>query len=156
MRPSNKHRGHPFLSFPLVAAHSGVLTWSLPLHVVCVQFAGSSGSGTSPARGIPMLVHSSPQHSLSNPLVSKHSVFLRRGWSRALPAVGGSVVGLPRRGSTAVLPCPSHLLLLLCVLNAVSAQQPFVHRLGPYGLFILQLRQDGASPPLFTQSHPGN
>uniref|UniRef100_A0A8C4E4Z9 non-specific serine/threonine protein kinase n=1 Tax=Dicentrarchus labrax TaxID=13489 RepID=A0A8C4E4Z9_DICLA len=28
------------------------------------------GSGTSPARGIPMLVRSSPQHSLSNPLVS--------------------------------------------------------------------------------------
>lgn len=37
------------------------------------QFAGSSGSGTSPARGIPMLVHSSPQHSLSNPLVRKES-----------------------------------------------------------------------------------
>ncbi|KAM8728966.1 serine/threonine-protein kinase tousled-like 2 isoform X1 [Acanthopagrus latus] len=32
------------------------------------EFAGSSGSGTSPARGIPMLVRSSPQHSLSNPL----------------------------------------------------------------------------------------
>uniref|UniRef100_A0A672JHN8 non-specific serine/threonine protein kinase n=1 Tax=Salarias fasciatus TaxID=181472 RepID=A0A672JHN8_SALFA len=30
------------------------------------QFAGSSGSGTSPARGIPLLVRSSPQHSLSN------------------------------------------------------------------------------------------
>ncbi|XP_034716111.1 serine/threonine-protein kinase tousled-like 2 isoform X1 [Etheostoma cragini] len=30
------------------------------------EFAGSSGSGTSPARGIPMLVRSSPQHSLSN------------------------------------------------------------------------------------------
>lgn len=37
------------------------------------QFAGSSGSGTSPARGIPMLVHASPQHSLSNPLVRKES-----------------------------------------------------------------------------------
>ncbi|XP_038591981.1 serine/threonine-protein kinase tousled-like 2 isoform X1 [Micropterus salmoides] len=32
------------------------------------EFAGSSGSGTSPARGIPILVRSSPQHSLSNPL----------------------------------------------------------------------------------------
>lgn len=32
------------------------------------ELAGSSGSGTSPARGIPMLVRSSPQHSLSNPL----------------------------------------------------------------------------------------
>ncbi|TMS22097.1 Serine/threonine-protein kinase tousled-like 2 [Larimichthys crocea] len=32
------------------------------------EFAGSSGSGTSPARGIPMLVRSYPQHSLSNPL----------------------------------------------------------------------------------------
>ncbi|CAG02645.1 unnamed protein product, partial [Tetraodon nigroviridis] len=32
------------------------------------EFAGSSGSGTSPAQGVPMLVHSSPQHSLSNPL----------------------------------------------------------------------------------------
>ncbi|XP_039990791.1 serine/threonine-protein kinase tousled-like 2 isoform X1 [Xiphias gladius] len=32
------------------------------------EFAGSSGSGTSPARCIPMLVRSSPQHSLSNPL----------------------------------------------------------------------------------------
>ncbi|XP_029953647.1 serine/threonine-protein kinase tousled-like 2 [Salarias fasciatus] len=30
------------------------------------EFAGSSGSGTSPARGIPLLVRSSPQHSLSN------------------------------------------------------------------------------------------
>lgn len=37
--------------------------------LACCQFAGSSGSGTSPARGIPMLVRSSPQHSLSNPLV---------------------------------------------------------------------------------------
>ncbi|XP_047464749.1 serine/threonine-protein kinase tousled-like 2 isoform X1 [Mugil cephalus] len=31
------------------------------------EFAGSSGSGTSPARFIPVLVRSSPQHSLSNP-----------------------------------------------------------------------------------------
>uniref|UniRef100_A0A8D3BCP1 non-specific serine/threonine protein kinase n=1 Tax=Scophthalmus maximus TaxID=52904 RepID=A0A8D3BCP1_SCOMX len=36
------------------------------------EFAGSSGSGTSPARGIPMLVRSSPQHSLSNPLQFQH------------------------------------------------------------------------------------
>uniref|UniRef100_A0A8C5GLJ9 non-specific serine/threonine protein kinase n=1 Tax=Gouania willdenowi TaxID=441366 RepID=A0A8C5GLJ9_GOUWI len=32
-------------------------------------FAGSSGSGTSPARGIPLLVRSSPQHSLSSLLL---------------------------------------------------------------------------------------
>ncbi|XP_008290447.1 serine/threonine-protein kinase tousled-like 2 isoform X1 [Stegastes partitus] len=31
------------------------------------EFASSSGSGTSPARGIPLLVRSFPQHSLSNP-----------------------------------------------------------------------------------------
>ncbi|KAM7381601.1 hypothetical protein PAMA_012440 [Pampus argenteus] len=31
------------------------------------EFVGSSGSGTSPARGFPVLVRSSPQHSLSNP-----------------------------------------------------------------------------------------
>ncbi|KAK2884737.1 serine/threonine-protein kinase tousled-like 2 isoform X1 [Channa argus] len=31
------------------------------------EFAGSSGSGTSPGRGISMLVRSFPQHSLSNP-----------------------------------------------------------------------------------------
>ncbi|KAI4895045.1 hypothetical protein NFI96_016159 [Prochilodus magdalenae] len=31
------------------------------------EFAGGSGPGTSPARGIPPLVRSSPQHSLSNP-----------------------------------------------------------------------------------------
>uniref|UniRef100_A0A7N6F6V4 non-specific serine/threonine protein kinase n=1 Tax=Anabas testudineus TaxID=64144 RepID=A0A7N6F6V4_ANATE len=31
------------------------------------QFAGGSGPGTSPARGIPPVVRSSPQHSLSNP-----------------------------------------------------------------------------------------
>ncbi|KAL7372917.1 hypothetical protein ABVT39_024004 [Epinephelus coioides] len=37
------------------------------------EFAGSSGSGTSPARGIPMLVRSSPQHSLSNPLFQQGS-----------------------------------------------------------------------------------
>uniref|UniRef100_A0A667ZHE7 non-specific serine/threonine protein kinase n=1 Tax=Myripristis murdjan TaxID=586833 RepID=A0A667ZHE7_9TELE len=34
------------------------------------KFAGGSCPGTSPARGIPMLVRSSPQHSLSNPPVS--------------------------------------------------------------------------------------
>lgn len=33
------------------------------------QFAGGSGPGTSPARGIPPVVRSSPQHSLSNPPV---------------------------------------------------------------------------------------
>uniref|UniRef100_A0AAQ4Q2V3 non-specific serine/threonine protein kinase n=1 Tax=Gasterosteus aculeatus aculeatus TaxID=481459 RepID=A0AAQ4Q2V3_GASAC len=38
--------------------------------IINFPFAGSSGSGTSPARGVPMLVRSSPQHSLSNPLVS--------------------------------------------------------------------------------------
>ncbi|KAK2829544.1 hypothetical protein Q7C36_017534 [Tachysurus vachellii] len=31
------------------------------------EFAGGSGTGTSPARGIPPVVRSSPQHSLSNP-----------------------------------------------------------------------------------------
>uniref|UniRef100_A0A4W4EZ45 non-specific serine/threonine protein kinase n=1 Tax=Electrophorus electricus TaxID=8005 RepID=A0A4W4EZ45_ELEEL len=33
----------------------------------CMCFAGGSGAGTSPARGIPPVVRSSPQHSLSNP-----------------------------------------------------------------------------------------
>ncbi|XP_030629110.1 serine/threonine-protein kinase tousled-like 2 [Chanos chanos] len=33
------------------------------------EFAGGSGPGTSPARGIPPLVRASPQHSLSNPPV---------------------------------------------------------------------------------------
>ncbi|XP_030611265.1 serine/threonine-protein kinase tousled-like 2 [Archocentrus centrarchus] len=37
------------------------------------DFAGSSGSGTSPARSIPMLVRSSPQHSLSNPMLQHSS-----------------------------------------------------------------------------------
>ncbi|KAG5279144.1 hypothetical protein AALO_G00074580 [Alosa alosa] len=31
------------------------------------EFAGAGGPGTSPARGVPPLVRSSPQHSLSNP-----------------------------------------------------------------------------------------
>uniref|UniRef100_A0A3P9IRW5 non-specific serine/threonine protein kinase n=1 Tax=Oryzias latipes TaxID=8090 RepID=A0A3P9IRW5_ORYLA len=34
------------------------------------EFAGGSGPGTSPARGIPPVVRSSPQHSLSNPPVA--------------------------------------------------------------------------------------
>lgn len=34
------------------------------------QFAGGSGPGTSPARGLPPVVRSSPQHSLSNPPVT--------------------------------------------------------------------------------------
>ncbi|XP_014858949.1 PREDICTED: serine/threonine-protein kinase tousled-like 2 isoform X1 [Poecilia mexicana] len=34
------------------------------------EFAGGSGPGTSPARGIPPVVRSSPQHSLSNPPVT--------------------------------------------------------------------------------------
>uniref|UniRef100_A0A668TBV8 non-specific serine/threonine protein kinase n=1 Tax=Oreochromis aureus TaxID=47969 RepID=A0A668TBV8_OREAU len=38
-----------------------------------LEFAGSSGSGTSPARSIPMLVRSSPQHSLSNPMLQHNS-----------------------------------------------------------------------------------
>uniref|UniRef100_A0A7N6ATG2 non-specific serine/threonine protein kinase n=1 Tax=Anabas testudineus TaxID=64144 RepID=A0A7N6ATG2_ANATE len=37
------------------------------------QFAGGSGPGTSPARGIPPVVRSSPQHSLSNPPVTKNT-----------------------------------------------------------------------------------
>ncbi|XP_028332803.1 serine/threonine-protein kinase tousled-like 2 isoform X1 [Gouania willdenowi] len=37
------------------------------------EFAGSSGSGTSPARGIPLLVRSSPQHSLSSLLFQQGS-----------------------------------------------------------------------------------
>nr|XP_057917745.1 serine/threonine-protein kinase tousled-like 2 isoform X2 [Doryrhamphus excisus] len=37
------------------------------------EFAGSSGSGTSPARSIPMLVRSSSQHSLSNPSFQQSS-----------------------------------------------------------------------------------
>uniref|UniRef100_A0AAX7TFL0 non-specific serine/threonine protein kinase n=1 Tax=Astatotilapia calliptera TaxID=8154 RepID=A0AAX7TFL0_ASTCA len=42
------------------------------------RFAGGSGPGTSPARGIPPVVRSSPQHSLSNPpvMVSIISCFL--------------------------------------------------------------------------------
>uniref|UniRef100_A0A8C9ZEL6 non-specific serine/threonine protein kinase n=1 Tax=Sander lucioperca TaxID=283035 RepID=A0A8C9ZEL6_SANLU len=36
----------------------------------CQSFAGGSGPGTSPARGIPPVVRSSPQHSLSNPPVT--------------------------------------------------------------------------------------
>ncbi|KAM4598002.1 serine/threonine-protein kinase tousled-like 2 isoform 1-T1 [Polymixia lowei] len=34
------------------------------------EFAGGSGPGTSPARGVPPVVRSSPQHSLSNPPVT--------------------------------------------------------------------------------------
>lgn len=64
--PNNNNRKHPVVSLHLVHVESSS-SYS------CVQFAGSSGSGTSPARGIPMLVHSSPQHSLSNPLVSDQS-----------------------------------------------------------------------------------
>uniref|UniRef100_A0A4W6BZM3 non-specific serine/threonine protein kinase n=1 Tax=Lates calcarifer TaxID=8187 RepID=A0A4W6BZM3_LATCA len=45
-----------------------------------LEFAGSSGSGTSPARGIPMLVRSSPQHSLSNPLVKCLFLFFLSSW----------------------------------------------------------------------------
>uniref|UniRef100_A0A8D3EAJ9 non-specific serine/threonine protein kinase n=1 Tax=Scophthalmus maximus TaxID=52904 RepID=A0A8D3EAJ9_SCOMX len=43
-----------------------------PLLFLCLsleKFAGGSGPGTSPARGIPPVVRSSPQHSLSNPPV---------------------------------------------------------------------------------------
>ncbi|XP_077351513.1 serine/threonine-protein kinase tousled-like 2 isoform X2 [Festucalex cinctus] len=37
------------------------------------EFAGGSGPGASPARGIPSVVRSSPQHSLSNPPVTQGS-----------------------------------------------------------------------------------
>uniref|UniRef100_A0A8C2XQA3 non-specific serine/threonine protein kinase n=1 Tax=Cyclopterus lumpus TaxID=8103 RepID=A0A8C2XQA3_CYCLU len=40
------------------------------LSLLVCQFAGGSGPGTSPARGIPPVVRSSPQHSLSNPPVT--------------------------------------------------------------------------------------
>uniref|UniRef100_A0A3B3W0J1 non-specific serine/threonine protein kinase n=1 Tax=Poecilia latipinna TaxID=48699 RepID=A0A3B3W0J1_9TELE len=40
------------------------------------EFAGGSGPGTSPARGIPPVVRSSPQHSLSNPPVTVSVVWL--------------------------------------------------------------------------------
>uniref|UniRef100_H2UCJ8 non-specific serine/threonine protein kinase n=1 Tax=Takifugu rubripes TaxID=31033 RepID=H2UCJ8_TAKRU len=54
---------------------------------------GSSGSGTSPARGIPMLVHSSPQHSLSNPLVSVDGVSGRSTPTHACGSCDVPVVG---------------------------------------------------------------
>uniref|UniRef100_A0A8C6KPS4 non-specific serine/threonine protein kinase n=1 Tax=Nothobranchius furzeri TaxID=105023 RepID=A0A8C6KPS4_NOTFU len=41
------------------------------------EFAGGSGPGTSPARGIPPVVRSSPQHSLSNPPVTVSTFALR-------------------------------------------------------------------------------
>uniref|UniRef100_A0A672ZWI6 non-specific serine/threonine protein kinase n=1 Tax=Sphaeramia orbicularis TaxID=375764 RepID=A0A672ZWI6_9TELE len=60
------------LSNPSVLALSvlplNCFTLLLFLHVC--QFAGGSGPGTSPARGIPPVVRSSPQHSLSNPPVT--------------------------------------------------------------------------------------
>uniref|UniRef100_A0A8C6UZW6 non-specific serine/threonine protein kinase n=1 Tax=Neogobius melanostomus TaxID=47308 RepID=A0A8C6UZW6_9GOBI len=40
--------------------------WQRP----CQSFAGGTGPGTSPARGIPPVIRSSPQHSLSNPPVT--------------------------------------------------------------------------------------
>lgn len=97
------------------------------------QFAGSSGSGTSPARGIPMLVHSSPQHSLSNPLVRKESSAYRFFFFQ--PAELHSNADMVVLVSFKV--CLSYSFL--SVLNAVSAQQPVIHRLGPHRLFILQL-----------------
>uniref|UniRef100_A0A671WMW5 non-specific serine/threonine protein kinase n=1 Tax=Sparus aurata TaxID=8175 RepID=A0A671WMW5_SPAAU len=47
-----------------------VSTFLLFLSFHVCQFAGGSGPGTSPARGIPPVVRSSPQHSLSNPPVT--------------------------------------------------------------------------------------
>lgn len=60
---------------------------SLSLHVC--QFAGGSGPGTSPARGIPPVVRSSPQHSLSNPPVTVSMSALRSvsRSSRLFPAI---------------------------------------------------------------------
>lgn len=57
----------PPWSFPLNCFFLFLLPFVLPLPVY--QFAGGSGPGTSPARGIPPVVRSSPQHSLSNPPV---------------------------------------------------------------------------------------
>uniref|UniRef100_A0AAQ5YPQ1 non-specific serine/threonine protein kinase n=1 Tax=Amphiprion ocellaris TaxID=80972 RepID=A0AAQ5YPQ1_AMPOC len=48
------------------------------------EFAGGSGPGTSPARGIPPVVRSSPQHSLSNPPVT---VSMSALWSLLFPAL---------------------------------------------------------------------
>lgn len=64
------------------------------VNLPCGQFAGSSGSGTSPARGIPMLVRSSPQHSLSNPLVST-SIHLHSSPPLCLSFLSCFTVGLP-------------------------------------------------------------
>uniref|UniRef100_A0AAQ4S3Z8 non-specific serine/threonine protein kinase n=1 Tax=Gasterosteus aculeatus aculeatus TaxID=481459 RepID=A0AAQ4S3Z8_GASAC len=50
-----------FVFFPFIKLGSSLFTR---------QFAGGSGPGTSPARGIPPVVRSSPQHSLSNPPVT--------------------------------------------------------------------------------------
>ncbi|XP_029932997.1 serine/threonine-protein kinase tousled-like 2 isoform X2 [Myripristis murdjan] len=60
------------------------------------EFAGGSCPGTSPARGIPMLVRSSPQHSLSNPPVQHGS-----------PSSTASVSTDPS-SSTAVKTAPMH------------------------------------------------
>ncbi|KAM4624333.1 serine/threonine-protein kinase tousled-like 2 isoform 1-T1 [Polymixia lowei] len=60
------------------------------------EFAGGSGLGISPARGIPLLVRFSPQHSLSNPPVQHGS-----------PSSMGSTYTDPSSGSS-VKTAPSH------------------------------------------------
>lgn len=81
------------------------------------QFAGSSGSGTSPARGIPMLVHSSPQHSLSNPLVRKESSAYRLFFLLFffLVLAAGWAPLKCWRGCISVLQGLSFVLFLVCV-----------------------------------------
>ncbi|XP_071375622.1 serine/threonine-protein kinase tousled-like 2 isoform X1 [Centroberyx affinis] len=58
------------------------------------EFAGGSGPGTSPARGIPALVRCSPQHSLSNPPV-QHGSPLSTGSVPTDPSSYSSVKMVP-------------------------------------------------------------
>ncbi|KAM8837662.1 serine/threonine-protein kinase tousled-like 2 isoform 3-T7 [Spinachia spinachia] len=59
------------------------------------EFAGSSGSGASPARGVPMLVRSSPQHSLSNPLQFQQGSPSSTGSAHTDSSSGSSVKTAP-------------------------------------------------------------
>ncbi|XP_028286358.1 serine/threonine-protein kinase tousled-like 2 [Parambassis ranga] len=75
------------------------------------EFAGSSGSGTSPARGVPLLVRSSPQHSLSIPSF-QHGSSSSTGSAHTDSSSCSSVKTVPTHSSCSHKAIQSELTLL--------------------------------------------
>lgn len=111
------------------------LNYSRPLVSRVCQFAGGSGPGTSPARGIPPVVRSSPQHSLSNPPVTVSMLALWPFSHTFISQHSALLLFLPRFLSALASEVP--FLYLFCIWCGL---RDVVYELGLYRIRVLVVK----------------